>query len=334
MSNNSPNRLEYTGKKQPKVTIGTEGRPSYECRQGKPLYPYIPDSKLIEAVNLAIYLERPLLLRGEVGCGKTQLAAAVAYELDLPYEEWAIKSTSKAEQGLYRYDAVARLRDAQLAANKFLTPEEKKRLENPENYIVWGPLGRAFREKNSRTVILIDEIDKADIDFPNDLLQELDKPWCFTVEEVVEEVGGKPMRVQAEKPPIVFITCNDEKELSEAFLRRCLFYYIEFPDPQQLIAIVKAHFPQAAEDKVKIIVDQFIQIRKEMKLKKGAMEKKVSTSELLDWFNALNNYRQDPLFNLGDLEQELLYSSVLFKSLDDFSLFADRLKQRNREKNC
>lgn len=153
---------EYTGTVQPE-------EPGLRNEQGQVQYPYLPDEALIEAVNLALYLQRPLLLRGEPGCGKTRLASAVAFELSLPYKPWHIKSTSRARDGLYLYDAVGRLRDAQLAATGNLTAIEIERMRDPEGYITWGALGQAFREER-KTVVLIDEIDKADLNFPNDLL--------------------------------------------------------------------------------------------------------------------------------------------------------------------
>ena len=213
--------LEYTGKVQP--------QPGEKDAKGQILYPYLPNQDLVEAVNLAIFLERPLLLKGEPGCGKTQLAAAVAYELGLPYEVWSIKSSSRARDGLYLYDTVARLRDAQLAASRIIKDEDILRISNPATYVNWGQLGRAFRNEQ-RTVVLIDEIDKADIDFPNDLLMELDQGW-FDVEETRE-------RVWAKTKPIVLTTSNNEKDLPDAFLRRCLFYYMEFPPRDRLIEII------------------------------------------------------------------------------------------------
>jgi MoxR-like ATPase len=208
-----------------------------ECQQDG-LAPYLPSPELINACQPRhLSGETPLLLKGEPGCGKTRLAQAVAHELGLPYEPWYIKSTSRARDGLYTYDAVRRLHDAQLVR---MGEESKSKVDNLDNYIELGPLGRAF-EKPQRTVVLIDEIDKADIDFPNDLLRELDEQK-FTIEETGKEV-------KANYPPIVFVTSNDEKDLPDAFLRRCLFYYIEFPY-SQLTEIVKAHFPESPPDVV------------------------------------------------------------------------------------
>ncbi|MEO1377106.1 MAG: MoxR family ATPase [Cyanobacteria bacterium J06635_10] len=292
--------LEYTGEVQPLPG---------ERRNGRLLYPYLPDRDLIEAVNLAIFLERPLLLKGEPGCGKTQLAHAVAYELSLPFENWCVKSTSRARDGLYIYDTVSRLRDAQLAAaGRLLKDNDIERINNPASYVQWGPLGRAF-QKDKRTVVLIDEIDKADIDFPNDLLQELDE-LRFTVEETGQEI-------QAEASPIIFITSNDEKDLPDAFLRRCLFHYVKFPEPERLKSIIHAIFsnPESEPSSVLVetVVERFQQLREEMD--RGGARKKVSTSELIDWFKVLRRHPEDEV--LAQLNGKLPFVSVLLKSWDD-----------------
>lgn len=271
-----------------------------ECQEyGIP--PYLPSPELIKAVNLAIFLEkRPLLLKGEPGCGKTALARAIAYELGLPYEPWYIKSISRAKDGLYTYDAVGRLHDAQLAR---MGEASNSKVENLENYIKLGPLGRAFKNQK-RTVVLIDEIDKADIDFPNDLLRELDEQQ-FTIEEKGEEV-------KANHSPIVIVTSNDEKDLPDAFLRRCLFYYIQFPY-SQLANIVKSHFPKSNPKVIEAAVKRFGELRQ--KMEKGKAGKKVSTSELLDWFAILRQFPEDEV--LKQLQGEIPFPEVLLKKWED-----------------
>ncbi len=297
---------EYTGKIQPK--------PGEIDNNGQILYPYLPGEELVEAVNLTIYLERPLLIRGEPGSGKTRSAQAVAYELGLPYEAWHIKSTSRARDGLYTYDAVARLRDAQLAATGHIKDEEVPRIKDPASYLTLRPLGRAFQNEQ-RTVLLIDEIDKADIDFPNDLLLELDE-HRFKIEETEKEIKAKAM-------PIVFITSNDEKDLPDAFLRRCLFHFIEFPDRDHLINIINAHFPDSSELLVKEAITRFLELRNEMHKDKRDAGKKVSSSELIDWFRILKSNHHDEVFE--KLRGRLPYPGVLLKSWDDHRRYLSRV---------
>lgn len=225
---------------------------------------YVSTDDLTVAVNASIALERPLIVKGEPGTGKTELARQVALALDLPIIEWSIKSTTKAQQGLYEYDAVSRLRDSQLG---------DARVEDVSNYIKKGKLWQAF-DADQRLVLLIDEIDKADIEFPNDLLQELDQ-MQFHVYETGETVRAKHR-------PIVIITSNNEKELPDAFLRRCFFHYIKFPDTDTLKRIVDVHFPDIKSDLVSEALHQFFEIRETPGLKK-----KPSTSEMLDWLKLL-----------------------------------------------
>ena len=225
---------------------------------------YVATEDLQVAVNAAIQLERPLLIKGEPGTGKTVLAAEVAKSLNAALLQWHVKSTTKAQQGLYEYDAVARLRDSQLG---------DERVHDISNYIVRGKLWDAFVHEN-RPVLLIDEVDKADIEFPNDLLLELDR-MEFHVYETKQTV-------KAIKRPVVIITSNNEKELQDAFLRRCFFHYISFPDDQTMRQIIDVHFPDIQNRLVKQALEIFYQLRDVPGLKK-----KPSTSELLDWLKLL-----------------------------------------------
>ena len=225
---------------------------------------YIVAEDLRVAVNAAVTLQRPLLVKGEPGTGKTELARQVAQALDMPLIEWHVKSTTKAQQGLYEYDAVSRLRDSQLG---------EARVHEVRNYIRQGKLWQAFAAP-SRVVLLIDEIDKADIEFPNDLLQELDR-----MEFHVYETGDT---VRALHRPVVIITSNNEKELPDAFLRRCFFHYIRFPDAETVAAIVRVQFPDIKPALLTTALTQFFEIRETPGLKK-----KPSTSEVLDWLKLL-----------------------------------------------
>jgi len=225
---------------------------------------YVTTDDLNMAVNAAISLERPLLIKGEPGTGKTLLAQEVARSLEMPIFEWHIKSTTKARHGLYEYDAVSRLRDSQLG---------EEGVGNIRNYIEQGPLWRAFEEE-ARSVVLIDEIDKADIEFPNDLLQELDR-MEFYVHELQETIAAKTR-------PVIIITSNNEKELPDAFLRRCFFHYIRFPETETMEEIIKVHFPDIKQNLLKAALNTFYDLR-EVK----GIKKKPSTSELLDWIKLL-----------------------------------------------
>ncbi len=228
---------------------------------------YVATPDLMLAVNAAITLQRPLLVKGEPGTGKTMLAETVAAALGLPLLQWHIKSTTKAQQGLYEYDAVSRLRDSQLGG------EHGSRVHDIANYIVRGVLWQAFTAETP-TVILIDEIDKADIEFPNDLLRELDRMEFYVYE--TREL------VRARHRPIVFITSNNEKELPDAFLRRCFFHYIKFPDKETMQSIVDVHFPGLKQTLLREALEVFFELREIPGLKK-----KPSTSELLDWLKLL-----------------------------------------------
>jgi len=225
---------------------------------------YVATDDLTLAVNAAVTLQKPLLVKGEPGTGKTQLAEEIAQSLGRPLIRWHIKSTTKAQQGLYEYDAVSRLRDSQLGDD---------RVHDISNYIVKGKLWEAF-EGDVAPVLLIDEVDKADIEFPNDLLHELDRMEFYVYET--------QQTVKAENRPIVLITSNNEKELPDAFLRRCFFHYIRFPDKATLQQIVDVHYPNLKTDLLREALETFFQLREIPGLKK-----KPSTSELLDWLKLL-----------------------------------------------
>ena len=251
---------------------------------------YVATDDLIMAVNAAVTLERPLLVKGEPGTGKTELARQVAMALNMPIIEWHVKSTTKAQQGLYDYDAVSRLRDSQLG---------DARVNDVANYIRRGKLWQAFAAE-TRVVLLIDETDKADIEFPNDLLQELDR-----MEFHVYETG---QTISARHRPVVIITSNNEKELPDAFLRRCFFHFIKFPDADTLRQIVDVHFPGIKDDLLSTALSQFFDLRETPGLKK-----KPSTSEVLDWLKLLladdltaEDLRQDGKKTLPRLHGALL----------------------------
>jgi len=260
---------------------------------------YIADKDLMVAVNAAIRLERPLLVKGEPGTGKTELARQVAAALGLDLIEWAVKSTTRAQQGLYEYDAVSRLRDSQLG---------DARVHDISNYIRQGKLWQAFTSPR-KCVLLIDEIDKADIEFPNDLLQELDR-MEFHVYETDETI-------RAAIRPIVIITSNNEKELPDAFLRRCFFHYIRFPDMETLERKVEVHYPGIKQTLLHAALTQFFEIRDVAGLKK-----KPSTSEALDWIRLLVADDVDPATLRGDAKNALpKLHGALLKNEQDVHLF-------------
>ncbi|MFN3274081.1 MAG: AAA family ATPase [Paracoccus sp. (in: a-proteobacteria)] len=260
---------------------------------------YVAPPDLAMAVNAAVTLERPLLVKGEPGTGKTELARQVAASLGLPIIEWHVKSTTKAQQGLYEYDAVSRLRDSQLG---------EARVHDVGNYIRKGKLWQAF-EAPAKVVLLIDEVDKADIEFPNDLLQELDR-----MEFHVYETGET---IRARHRPIVIITSNNEKELPDAFLRRCFFHFIRFPDAQTLRAIVEVHYPGLKPRLLDEALRQFTELREV-----PGLRKKPSTSEFLDWLKLIlaedlapEDLARDPATMLPRLHGALL------KNEQDVGLF-------------
>ena len=259
---------------------------------------YVSTLDLTVAVNASINLERPLLVKGEPGTGKTELARQVANSLKLEIIEWNIKSTTKAQQGLYEYDAVSRLRDSQMG----------EKIKDVSKYIKKGKIWKAFETKK-KSVLLIDEIDKADIEFPNDLLQELDK-----MEFYVYETG---QTIKADNRPIVIITSNNEKELPEAFLRRCFFHYIKFPEIDTLKKIVNVHFPKIKKTLLDSALKTFFEIREVPGLKK-----KPSTSEALDWIKLLLIEDLDPS-DLKTQSNKLLPKlyGALIKNEQDIELF-------------
>ena len=272
---------------------------------------YIATDDLKMSINAAVTLQRPILVKGEPGTGKTQLAIEVAEALGMPLYEWHIKSTTKAQQGMYDYDAVARLRDSQLGDN---------RVHDIENYIVRGKVWDAF-DSEVQPVLLIDEIDKADIEFPNDLLQELDRMEFFVYET--------KKLIKAKHRPIIIITSNNEKELPDAFLRRCFFHYIKFPDQKTMQAIVNVHFPKLKKILLKEALDTFYRVRDVPGLKK-----KPSTSELLDWIKLLlaEDVPADALRNSDNRKSIPPFHGALLKNEQDIHLFEQLvfMESRNR----
>lgn len=270
---------------------------------------YVATGDLTVAVNAAITLERPLLVKGEPGTGKTELARQISKALGLELLEWSVKSTTRAQQGLYEYDAVSRLRDSQLG---------DERVGDVRNYIRKGKLWEAF-DAEERLVLLIDEIDKADIEFPNDLLQELDR-----MEFYVYETGET---IRAKRRPIVIITSNNEKELPDAFLRRCFFHYIQFPDAEVMQRIVDVHFPGIKKSLLHAALTQFYELREVPGLKK-----KPSTSEALDWLRLLMAEDLSAADLKGDADSALpRLHGALLKNEQDVHLL-ERLAFMNRRR--
>jgi MoxR-like ATPase len=272
---------------------------------------YIATPDLMLAVNAAQTLKRPLLVKGEPGTGKTLLAEEVARALGLPLLQWHIKSTTKAQQGLYEYDAVSRLRDSQLGDAK---------VKDIHNYIVKGVLWQAFTA-DQPVALLIDEIDKADIEFPNDLLREIDRMefYCYETRELI----------RAKHRPLVFITSNNEKELPDAFLRRCFFHYIQFPDAVTMQAIVDVHFPGLKKEMLAAALKNFYDVRNLPGLKK-----KPSTSELLDWLKLLvaEDISPEALQSRDDKVQMPPLLGALLKNEQDVSLFEKLIFMQSRNR--
>ena len=272
---------------------------------------YVATEDLRISVNAAIKLERPILVKGEPGTGKTQLAIEIAQALGKPLFEWHIKSTTKANQGLYEYDAVSRLRDSQLG---------DERVKDISNYIVRGKVWDAFDSEN-KPVLLIDEIDKADIEFPNDLLRELDR-MEFYVHETKELVTAK-------NRPIIIITSNNEKELPDAFLRRCFFHYIRFPDMNTMREIVDVHYPKIKKILIKEALETFYRIRDIQGIKK-----KPSTSELLDWIKLLlaEDVPPEALRNTNKRDSIPPFYGALIKNEQDVHLFEQLIFMESRNR--
>ncbi len=317
--------LTYTGEIQPKSVL------YYEPIQQK-IYPYDAGDELIEVVNLAIELGMPLLLEGEPGCGKSRLAHALVYEFNyhrennpIKYYEWIVQSTSKAEDSLYQYDYIGRLQAAQISGilSKKEIEESSSEPKNPATSKDWvdlQPLGKAFKQsqdKQEQSVVLIDEIDKADRDFPNDLLLAIESRRFF-----IKETGDL-IQANDQAFPLIIITSNQEKNLPNAFLRRCIYHYIELPNQERLRKILTERFTDAEQEVIIKAVDRFLEVRTSQDETKSEGEKKVSTSELIAWFKSLLKYKPEEI--IAKLKEDKLpHASVLLKSRTDLQDYGTR----------
>ncbi len=325
--------LTYRGEIQPKSDL------YYEPIQQK-IYPYDAGDELIEVVNLAIELGMPLLLEGEPGCGKSRLAHALVYEFNyrqesnpIKYYEWIVQSTSKAEDSLYQYDYIGRLQDAQISGilRKEEIEESSSEQKNPatskqknpatsKDWVDLQPLGKAFeqsQDKQEQSVVLIDEIDKADRDFPNDLLLAIESRRFFIKET------GKTIQANDQAFPLIIITSNQEKNLPNAFLRRCIYHYIELPNQERLRKILTERFTDAEQEVIIKAVDRFLEVRTSQDETKSEGEKKVSTSELIAWFKSLFKYKPEEIIAKLN-EDKLPHASVLLKSRTDLQDYGTR----------
>jgi MoxR-like ATPase len=325
--------LTYRGEIQPKSDL------YYEPIQQK-IYPYDAGDELIEVVNLAIELGMPLLLEGEPGCGKSRLAHALVYEFNyrqesnpIKYYEWIVQSTSKAEDSLYQYDYIGRLQAAQISGilrkeeieESFSEPKNPatSKQKNPATSKDWvdlQPLGKAFKQskdKQEQSVVLIDEIDKADRDFPNDLLLAIESRRFFIKET------GELIQANDQAFPLIIITSNQEKNLPNAFLRRCIYHYIELPNQERLRKILTERFTDAEQEVIIKAVDRFQEVRTSQDETKSEGEKKVSTSELIAWFKSLLKYKPEEI--IAKLKEDKLpHASVLLKSRTDVQDYGTR----------
>jgi MoxR-like ATPase len=317
--------LTYRGKIQPKSGL------YYEPIQQK-IYPYDAGDELIEVVNLAIELGMPLLLEGEPGCGKSRLAHALVYEFNyrqennpIKYYEWTVQSTSKAEDSLYQYDYIGRLQAAQISGilSQKGTEESSSEQKNPaisKDWVDLQALGKAFkqsRDEEEQSVVLIDEIDKADRDFPNDLLLAIESRRFF-IKETRDLIQANEQAF-----PLIIITSNQEKNLPNAFLRRCIYHYIELPNQERLRKILTERFTDAEQDVIIKAVDRFQEVRTSQDETKSEGEKKVSTSELIAWFKSLLKYKPEEI--IAKLNQDKLpHASILLKSRTDLQDYGTR----------